>query len=475
MVVAPLLVVMLLFAPRHAGACARCDQRFSSGAPPAATATPPLLTPEVVVAVGPGASAQESWAAYLLAAGRGLAMGGPAHPYKFCAITTSGGPTGKCGVVAPADVGNRSAILVGLQAAAAVGLHPTAPELRAVKDDGFLCSAFYTGGGSAYRVALTGGLADNRRGTINAVMVYMHRLGLRWWTPWKDVDPTWTGPGIGRGLAFGMKLQLPGCQGRRLFTPLFQYRSIQSYGILESSQAAVWNVQNHLNGGADRTGECNPLIIPASMGGSQMFTNDTCASSVYGLVAPVPCTPPPWPGHPPGSKPGFCHEPTAGHFADHPEFFSLLSPSAPSNASCATTPEHCIRAHNLSLDSADPNRPGSPPGHLLPGWRVGGVPGKGPYEAQLCMSNLEMRDVMIAHAKAKLAYDRAHYGDVKFIAVADNDQVSQSVSHAVKQSGSQAGKQAVSQSVSQSVIQSVSQSVISQANPSRFHVCLPLT
>jgi|EP01046_Picozoa_sp_COSAG06_P045558 hypothetical protein len=382
---------------------------------------PPLLTPEVVVAVGPGASKQESWAAYSLAAGLGLAMGGPSAPYKYCAHPFSGGPTGKCGVVAPTEVGNRSAIYVGLHAAAAAGLHPTAAELREVGDDGFMCSASGTGE-SAFRVALTGGLTINRRGTINAVFVYLHRLGLRWWTPWKDVDATWTGPGIGRGLAFGMQLQMPGCGGRRVFTPLFQYRSILSYGILESSQSAIWNVQNHLNGGGDRTGECKSLVIPASMGGSEMFTNDTCAASVYGLVAPLPCVPPPWPGHPPGSKPGFCHEPTAGHFHEHPEFFSLLSPSAPSNASCATSPAHCIRAHNLSLDSADPKRPGSPPGNLLPGWRVGGVPGKGPWQAQLCMSSISMRSVMIAHAKAKLAYDKAHYGDVKYIAVADNDQ-----------------------------------------------------
>ena len=37
--------------------------------PRLAAVGPPLLTPKVVVAVGPGASKQESWAAYSLAAG----------------------------------------------------------------------------------------------------------------------------------------------------------------------------------------------------------------------------------------------------------------------------------------------------------------------------------------------------------------------------------------------------------------------
>ena len=36
--------------------------------PRLAAVGPPLLTPKVVVAVGPGASKQESWAAYSLAA-----------------------------------------------------------------------------------------------------------------------------------------------------------------------------------------------------------------------------------------------------------------------------------------------------------------------------------------------------------------------------------------------------------------------
>lgn len=269
---------------------------------------PPLLTPEVVVAVAPGASEQESWAAYMLAAGLGLALGGPTDPYKYCSHPFAGGSTGKCGVVHPADVGNRSAIYVGLQAATDAGLHPSDAELRAVGEDGFLCSASYTG--SAFRVALTGAALSPRRGTINAVMVYLNRLGLRWWTPWKDVDPTWDGPGMKRGETFGMNLTMPGCQGRRLFTPAFQYRSILSKGVMSSSQSSVWNVQNHLNGGGDRTGNCKPLIMPASMGGLQMFSNGTCAASVYVLVPPLSCTPPPWPGHPPGSKPGFCHVPS---------------------------------------------------------------------------------------------------------------------------------------------------------------------
>ena len=369
--------------------CSRAALRtYCSSQSPAAAPPPPLLTPQVVVAVGPGANAQESWAAYTLAAGLGLAMGGPSHPYDYCAHPFSGGSTGKCGVVTPADVGNRSAIYVGSRAAAMAGLHPTAAEVQTIGDDGFLCSASYAG--SAFRVALMGGSdpisgTPTPRGTINAVFIYLHRLGLRWWTPYKDVDPTWTGPGIGRGLSFGMNLVMPACQGRRMFVPRFQYRSILSHGIMVGTQAATWNVQNHLNGGGDRTGDCKPLVIPASMGGMEMFTNDSCAASVYSLVAPVSCTPPPYPGHPPGSKPGFCHEPTRGHFHDHPEYFSLLSPSAPSNASCATAAgaQHCIRAHNVSLDSADPARPGS-------GWRVGGAPGKGPWQAQLCMSNMEM-------------------------------------------------------------------------------------
>ena len=118
-----------------------------------------------------------------------------------------------------------------------------------------------------------------------------------------------------------------------------------------------------------------------------------------------------------------------GHFHDHPEYYSLLSPSAPSNASCAAAAgaPYCIRAHNLSMDSADPHRPAPKPNPLSPcnplsispcsGWRVGGVPGKGPWQAQLCMSSMEMRAAMIARAKEKLRWDKAAFGDIKYIAV----------------------------------------------------------
>jgi hypothetical protein len=306
-----------------------CTARAPAGGPPA----PPLLNPAVVVAVGPGANEQESWAAYMLAAGLGLAMGGPAHPYDFCSHPFAGGSTGKCGVVTPAEVGNRSAIFVGTRAAAAAGLNASGAA-NSVGGDGFLCSTswedpstqaeelYATPISGTFRVALTGGLgrdgAPTPRGTINAVQTFLHRLGLRWWTPYKDVDPTWTGPGIARGLSFGMRLAIPGCHKigdtpmesvGHVFKPRFEYRSILSKGILSSTQSAIWNVQNHLNGGADRTGNCKSLVIPKSMGGMMMFTNGTCASSVYTLLPPASCTPPPWPGHPPGSKPGFCHEP----------------------------------------------------------------------------------------------------------------------------------------------------------------------
>ena len=143
---------------------------------------PPLLAPTVVVAVGPDANAQESWAAYLLAAGLGLALGGPAHPYDYCSHPYSGGSNGKCGVVTPAQVGNRSAIYVGSRAAAAVGLAASSADNAVVGDDGFLCATSWEGSdeilaldpaSGAFRVALTGGLgrdgAPTPRGTINAV------------------------------------------------------------------------------------------------------------------------------------------------------------------------------------------------------------------------------------------------------------------------------------------------------------------
>ena len=41
-----------------------------------------------------------------------------------------------------------------------------------------------------------------------------------------------------------------------------------------------WWVANHQNGGGDRTGNFIPLVQAWSMGGSVMYSNDTCTSSV---------------------------------------------------------------------------------------------------------------------------------------------------------------------------------------------------
>ena len=43
---------------------------------------------------------------------------------------------------------------------------------------------------------------------------------------------------------------------------------------------------------------------------------------------------------------------------------------------------------------------------------------------ELCMSNEQMREALIARAKAKLRWDRDNLGGVQFIGVSDNDQAS---------------------------------------------------
>ena len=57
--------------------------------------------------------------------------------------------------------------------------------------------------------------------------------------------------------------------------------------------ADMWWVQNHLNGGGDRTGNYLSTVIPFEMGGQLMFSNDSCTSTIYTFVPPVTTVPTP--------------------------------------------------------------------------------------------------------------------------------------------------------------------------------------
>ena len=140
-------------------------------------------------------------------------------------------------------------------------------------------------------------------------------------------------------------------------------------------------------------------VIPPQFGGQMMYSNDTCTSSVFALLPPIDIH---WTHN--NHCVGECH--LHGHFHEHPEFYSLLARDPLQNRSCATqagADANCSRAWNVSLQ---------------------GVPGQGFWNTELCMSNPQMREALIARAIAKLRWDRDNLGGVQFIGVADNDQAS---------------------------------------------------
>lgn len=190
-----------------------------------------------------------------------------------------------------------------------------------------------------------------------------------------------------------------------MFEPAFEYRAVLSrdfgpwtFAANDQATPQRWHVANHVNGGGDRTGNFIPTVIPEAMGGMMMYSNDTCTSSVYALVPPLTSV-----QHHTNHCQGDCT--IDGHYHNHPEWYSLLSSTASRNTTCAKptahTPAGCMRAWNASL---------------------AGVPGQGPWNMELCMSNQEMRAALINRSIEKLRWDKENFGGVQFIGVSDNDQ-----------------------------------------------------
>ena len=233
---------------------------FCSGAEPPA---PLVMSGELVVAVAPGAASQELWAAQQLAKWMG-AMPGAA---RNCSAKF---PNCAPAIVAPTEVGQAPAVFVGVGAAQAAGV-PHA-ELHSLGRDAFRCSFTARSG----NLVLTGGLnrtdGAEPRGTINAVFEYLRLIGFKFYTPYSadsygQFDSTQPEPNA----------SLPSC-ARLKSKPSFDYRSVSIHNLLDSCSTCpqakatdLWWVQNHMNGGGDRTGNYISTVIPFEMGGQLMY------------------------------------------------------------------------------------------------------------------------------------------------------------------------------------------------------------
>ena len=199
----------------------------------------------------------------------------------------------------------------------------------------------------------------------------------------------------------------PSCAGLKT-APSFDYRSVSIHNLLDSCAAGcpkptaadVWWVQNHQNGGGDRTGNYISTVIPFEMGGQLMYSNDTCTSSIFSLVPPTTAI----------HKGSY----NVGQFDAHPEWYSLLPKQPAAQTSdgreCVDDPSSCVRSWNIS--------------HL-------GVPGRKGF-ASLCLSDPGMRRYMAEHALQKLRWDAANLGGVQLIDLADNDATDDGVCHCAK-------------------------------------------
>lgn len=159
-------------------------------------------------------------------------------------------------------------------------------------------------------------------------------------------------------------------------------------------------MQNHQNGGGDRTGNYISTVIPFEMGGQLMYSNDTTTSTIFSLVPPTTTI----------HKGSY----NVGQFDAHPEWFSLLPKKPAAETSdgreCIDDPSSCVRSWNIS--------------NL-------GVPGqKG--GATLCLSNVAMRQHMVEHTLQKLRWDAKNLGGVQLIDLADNDATDDGLCHCAK-------------------------------------------
>ena len=355
---------------------------------------PLAMSADLVVVIDMAAPSQERWAAAQLATWLGALPGAATNCSK-------GRPHCAPPLVPPSAVGNSPAVYVGAGAAQAAGV-PHA-ELHGLGRDAFRCRFVSAGSGA---LVLTGGLnrtdGAEPRGTINAVFEYLHAIGFRFFTPYSaDV---WGGFDSTKPKPTG---SFPSCAGLKT-VPSFDYRSISIHNLLDPcatgcskpTAADTWWVQNHQNGGGDRTGNYISTVIPFEMGGQVMFSNDTCTSSIFTLVPPTTTT------HKGAHN--------IGQFNMHPEWFSLLpktpAPATSDGRECLKDPSSCVRSWNISSK---------------------GVPGQ-PGLAALCLSNPGMREYMAEHALQKLRWDAENLGGVQLINLADNDATDDGLCHCAK-------------------------------------------
>lgn len=184
---------------------------------------------------------------------------------------------------------------------------------------------------------------------------------------------------------------MPACDG--VHRPSFDYRCVDSRSSA-GVHAVGWAVQNHQNGGGDRTGNFVPQIIPPQMGGAVMFSNDTTTSTVFALVPPL-------------DGRGGDGAIYVGQYDAHPEYYSLLPPT-PNRSSdgneCIDAPSSCVRSHNSSVQ---------------------GAPFAGARPTKLCWAGGHVQSALIASAQRKLRYEASQVGParggVQMIGLAEND------------------------------------------------------